>query len=46
MSVKFGPIPESVETLINGIKGPEMLDELADRVLFANSLEEMNIETT
>jgi predicted transposase YdaD len=43
MRVKFGPIPESVETQIKGINNPEILDEIADRVLFANSLEEMKL---
>ncbi len=45
MRIKFGQIPDSVETLINGINNLEMLDELADRVLFANSLEEMKLDS-
>lgn len=43
MSLKFGPIPESIRTQIEKIADNAELDRLTDQILTAQTLAEMNL---
>jgi hypothetical protein len=43
MRRKFGELPEGVTARIESITEPEELDALSDRILDADSLEEMGL---
>jgi len=45
LRLKFGDVPETVVQKIEHVEDPEQLDELSGRLLFANSLEEMDLES-
>ncbi|HXV63049.1 MAG TPA: hypothetical protein VEK15_20280 [Vicinamibacteria bacterium] len=44
LTAKFGPLPKDTEALLDAVQSAEKLDQYLDRVLVAESLEELGLE--
>ena len=43
LGVRFGPLPDEVKRRIEAISSLERLNQIADQILFARSLEEIGL---
>ncbi|HEX7181993.1 MAG TPA: DUF4351 domain-containing protein [Thermoanaerobaculia bacterium] len=44
LGLRFGPLPDSVRRRVEAIRSVERLDQIADQILVAQSLEELGLQ--